>query len=75
MKLLNVIKPNLSSFGEGGVVHMDCQRSAMNAFQRTFHCEVRLSLFHMYQALWRVVVKTGWQKGTTIQIIRIFTLG
>ena len=59
MKLLNVIKPNLSSFGEGGVVHMDCQRSAMYAFQRTFHCEVRLCLFHINQALWRVVAKNG----------------
>ena len=31
----------------------------MNAFQRTFHCEVRLCLFHINQALWRVVVKNG----------------
>ena len=59
MKLLDVIKPGLASFGEGCVVQMDCQRSAMNAFQRTFHCEVRLCLFHINQALWRVVVKNG----------------
>ena len=59
MKLCDVIKPNLTAFGEGCVVHMDCQRSAMNAFQRVFNCEVRLCLFHVNQALWRVVVKNG----------------
>ena len=59
MALLDVIKHDLSSFGEGCVVHMDCQRSAMKAFQRTFDCNVKLCLFHVNQALWRVVVKNG----------------
>ena len=55
MRVLNVIKEHLRQFDENGVVHTDCQKSAMNAFRRTFRCKVKVCLFHINQALWRFV--------------------
>ena len=49
----------MRQFNENGVVHVDCQRSAMNAFRRTFGCKVKVCLFHINQALWRFVSSVG----------------
>ena len=59
MRVLAVVKRHLANFGENGVVHTDCQRSAINAFIRTFGCHVNVCLFHINQALWRFVSKVG----------------
>ena len=59
VRVLNVVKPHLKMFDEGCIVHTDCQRSAINAFKRTFGCRVKLCLFHINQALWRYVSKVG----------------
>ena len=59
VRVLAVVKPHLRKFDEKGVVHTDCQRSAINAFTKTFGCHVRLCLFHINQALWRYVSKVG----------------
>ena len=59
VRALTVIRPFLLRFEGVGVVHVDCQRSAINAFKKTFNCTVRLCLFHVNQALWRMVVKCG----------------
>ena len=61
--VLNVVKPHLKKFDESCVVHTDCQRSAVNAFRRTFGCKVKLCLFHINQALWRYVSKVGLAAG------------
>ena len=55
MRVLDVAKAHMRQFNENGVVHVDCQRSAMNAFRRTFGCKVKVCLFHINQALWRFV--------------------
>ena len=49
----------MTKFDASGVVHTDCQRSAINAFKWTFGCKVKLCLFHINQALWRYVSKVG----------------
>ena len=36
MRILAVAKPFLKTFASNGVVHTDCQLSAINAFKRTF---------------------------------------
>ena len=59
IRVLNVVKPYLTKFDANGVVHTDCQRSAINSFKRTFGCKVKLCLFHVNQALWRYVSKVG----------------
>ena len=59
VSILNVVRPYLKKFDASGVVHTDCQRSAINAFKRTFGCKVKLCLFHINQALWRYVSKVG----------------
>ena len=62
-RVLNVVKPYLTKFDESCVVHTDCQRSAIDAFKRTFGCKVKLCLFHINQALWRYVSKVGLAAG------------
>ena len=42
MRVLSVVKPYLTTFDASCVVHTDCQRSAINAFRRTFGCRVKL---------------------------------
>ena len=63
MRVLAVVKPFLRSFDANCIVHADCQRSAINAFKKTFECGVRLCLFHVNQALWRYVSKVGLAPG------------
>ena len=59
MRVLAVTKRYLTKFGENGIVRTDCQRSVINAFQRSFGCGVKVCLFHINQALWRYVSKIG----------------
>ena len=54
--------PRCDACHRNGVVHVDCQRSAINAFRKTFGCTVRLCLFHVNQALWMAVVKNDLAK-------------
>ena len=56
------VKPYLTSFNSECTVHTDCQIGAINAFQRVFHCNVRLCLFHINQALWRKISQAGLAK-------------
>ena len=63
MRVLAVVRPYLKTFDVNGVVHTDCQKSAINAFKRTFGCRVKLCLFHINQALWRYVSKVGLAHG------------
>ena len=42
MRVLSVVKPFMTKFDASSVVHTDCQRSAINAFRRTFGCHVKL---------------------------------
>ena len=58
-RVFTVIKPLLAALDENTVIHTDCQLSAINAFRRVFRCVVRLCLFHINQALWRMVSKVG----------------
>ena len=57
------MKPFLTKFDANGVVHADCQKSAINAFKRTFKCHAKLCLFHINQALWRFISKVGLASG------------
>ena len=63
VRVLDVVKPYLKKFNAAGLVHTDCQRSAIKAFTRTFGCRVKLCLFHLNQALWRYVSKVGLASG------------
>ena len=62
IKTFEKVKPFLSSFNSECTVHTDCQIGAIRAFQRVFHCNVRLCLFHINQALWRTISQTGLAK-------------
>ena len=53
------IRPFLLTLDENTVVHTDCQLSAINALRNVFRCKIRLCLFHINQALWRMVSKVG----------------
>ena len=59
VKTLETIKPFLTSFNQESTVHTDCQIWAIHAFHRIFHCNVRLCLFHINQALWRKISHVG----------------
>ena len=56
------MKPYLASFNSECTVHTDCQIGAIRAFQRVFHCNVRLCPFHINQALWRKISHVGLAK-------------
>ena len=58
-RVLRFIRPFLLALDENTVVHTDCQLSAINALRNVFRCKIRLCLFHINQALWRMVSKVG----------------
>ena len=58
-RAFRVIKEYMHAFGNGCVVHVDCQLSAINAFREAFECEVRICLFHQNQSVWKAVLRFG----------------
>ena len=58
-RVFTVIKPHLSTLDKNTVVHTDCQLSAIKAIRKVFRCVIRLCLFHINQALWRMISKVG----------------
>ena len=58
-RVLFFIRPFLLTLDENSIVHTDCQLSAINALRNVFRCKIRLCLFHINQALWRMVSKVG----------------
>ena len=58
-RVLLFIKPFLLKLDQNTSVHTDCQLSAINALRSVFGCKIRLCLFHINQALWRMVSKVG----------------
>ncbi|ELP89131.1 hypothetical protein EIN_484730 [Entamoeba invadens IP1] len=41
------------------VAHTDCQIAAMSAFRSVFKCEIKICLFHLNQAVYRMLGKVG----------------
>ena len=59
LRLFGAIKQHLPKLNFNGIAHVDCQRSSINALKATFHCQIKVCLFHVNQALWRAVVRFG----------------
>ena len=58
-RAFRVVKQYTHAFGNGCVVHVDCQLAAINAFRVVFECDVRICLFHQNQSVWKAVLRFG----------------
>ena len=58
-RAFRVVKQYTEAFGNGCVVHVDCQLAAINAFKEVFECDVRICLFHQNQSVWKAVLRFG----------------
>ena len=58
-RVFSVIKPFLPKFNSEGIGHVDCQRASINALRATFGCQVKVCMFHVNQAVWRMVERCG----------------
>ncbi|ELP90224.1 hypothetical protein EIN_106330, partial [Entamoeba invadens IP1] len=59
VRALKVLKPFLINVK---IVHCDCQISALNAFSKVLGANIKLCLFHLNQAVFRMLGKKGLSK-------------